>query len=542
MGYLALLVGAVSEQAAVDASTPSGGTLLLIVGLATLVLGLAASALGAWIASRSLRRAREDAATLESAALAAAEKKAAAVIRESEERASERRAASERDLAEAKEAFKEVQGRAHALQASIEQQLDRLGQREQKLDERESSLEAARASLEAAQAAAAAAIAAARAKLSDVAQLPREEARALVLAEAREEAQSAADELALKLIHDAEVRAEERSREILLQSIQRYASETVSENTLKSVKVASEELKGRLIGREGRNIRAIERATGVDIIIDDTPGVVGVSCFDKVRQAVAAESLQKLLADGRIHPARIEEVVESTKKEMEARILRGGGEAAMEAHVRGLHPRILEALGRLGFRTSYGQNVLRHSIEVAFLSQIIADQLGLDGETARRCGLLHDIGKALDQEVSGTHPAIGADFLQRHGEKSEAVLNATAGHHGDIASTTPYTPIVMAADALSGARPGARRDSMEQYVKRLRQLEELALCEKGVQEAFAIQAGREVRVIIDAANSDDAAAHAIAGRIAKRVETEMTFPGEIKVTVLREVRAEALAR
>jgi ribonuclease Y len=227
---------------------------------------------------------------------------------------------------------------------------------------------------------------------------------------------------------------------------------------------------------------------------------------------------------------------------MEQRITKAGEEAALEADVRNLHPRVIEALGRLSFRTSYAQNVLRHSIEVAFLSQMIADQLGLDGRLARRCGLLHDLGKAMDHEMEGGHPAIGRDFLVRHGERNEAVLNAVAGHHGDIPSTTPYTPIVMAADALSGARPGARRESMEQYVKRLQQLEAIAREHAGVTEAFAVQAGREVRVIVDAGSVDDARTRAIADSIAARVEREMTFPGEIKVSVLREVRAEAAAR
>ena len=301
-------------------------------------------------------------------------------------------------------------------------------------------------------------------------------------------------------------------------------------------------MKGRIIGREGRNIRALERATGADILVDDTPGVIAVSCFDPIRRAIAGEALEKLVADGRVHPSRIEEIVETVQRDMQERIAKAGSDAVMEANIRGLHPKIVEAMGRLHFRTSYGQNVLRHSIEVAYLSQVIADQLSLDSELARRCGFLHDIGKAMDHEVEGTHPQIGKDFCQRHGEKADAVLNAIAGHHGDIPSTTAYTPIVMAADAISGARPGARRESMEMYVKRLEQLEAIAKEQRGVDEAHAIQAGREVRVIVDAKGVDDAEAFAISRRIADRIQDEMTFPGEIKVTVLREVRAESLAR
>jgi ribonuclease Y len=255
--------------------------------------------------------------------------------------------------------------------------------------------------------------------------------------------------------------------------------------------------------------------------------------------------LSKLVADGRVHPSRIEEIVEQVRKEMQERIIKHGNDAVMEANIRGLHPKIVEAIGKLHFRTSYGQNVLRHSIEVAYLSQIIADQLGLKGDIARRCGFLHDIGKAMDHEMEGGHPAIGMEFARKYGEKSEAVLNAIGGHHSDIEATTPYTPIVMAADALSGARPGARRESMEMYIKRLEQLEAIAMEQAApgiVTEAHAIQAGREVRVIIDAKRADDAEAFNIARNIAKKVEEEMTFPGEIKVTVLREVRAEAVAR
>ncbi|MDA0802909.1 MAG: ribonuclease Y [Planctomycetota bacterium] len=513
-----------------------------LIGIVMAVLGTGMAITGAWYAARRAKRAELDAKRTEAEVLARAESRAKDCELEAERRASERREKSDRAVEASNATLKEVQERTSALQASIEQRLDKLTQRETRLDDREASLDAARAAVSADAAATQAMTERAKARLDEVAQLTRAQARDQVLAEVRLDAESEAQALTHRVVQEAHAKARDEAREITLHAIQRFAGETVSENTLRTVKIASDDLKGRLIGREGRNIRALERATGADILIDDTPGVIAVSSFDKVRQTIAAEALQKLLADGRIHPTRIEEVVEATRKEIDERILRSGSEAAMEANVRGLHQRVLEALGRLSFRTSYGQNVLRHSIEVAFFSQIIADQLGLNGELARRCGLLHDIGKAMDHEVTGTHPAIGAEFLQRHGEKSDAVINAAAGHHGDIPSTSPYTPIVMAADALSGARPGARRDSMEQYVKRLQQLEAIAMEHTGVQEAFAIQAGREVRVIIDASQSDDAAAFAIAGRIAKRVEEEMTFPGEIKVTVLREVRAEAVAR
>jgi ribonuclease Y len=307
------------------------------------------------------------------------------------------------------------------------------------------------------------------------------------------------------------------------------------------IEIPSDDLKGRIIGREGRNIRAIEKYAGVDLIVDDTPGIIMVSCFDKVRQTVAVEALEQLLADGRIHPGKIEEVIEQKRAEIRERIVKAGDESALEAKVKGLHPKLREAMGKLSFRTSYGQNVLKHSLEVGYLSQIIADQLGLNGRLARRCGFLHDIGKAMDHEHEGGHPKIGMDFAKQYGEK-EPVLNVIGGHHGDIPSTTFYTPIVMAADALSGARPGARRESLENYIKRLTHLQDIAKHFDGVTEAHAIQAGREVRVMVDARKVNDDQAYDIARQIADQVSDEMTFPGEIRVTVLREMRAVEVAR
>jgi ribonuclease Y len=371
--------------------------------------------------------------------------------------------------------------------------------------------------------------------------MSRHDAKELLLKRVEEDARHDVAKVTRKLIEDAENEAKAKAREITLMAIQRYAAEHSSESTVRSVAIPSDDMKGRIIGREGRNIRAIEKATGVDIIVDDTPGVIVVSCFDKVRQAIAVESLERLIADGRMHPTRIEEVVEKVKSEIGEKIMKFGKEAALEVNLRGLHPKVIEAMGKLHYRTSYGQNVLRHSIEVGFLCQIIAEQLGLDGAIARRCGFLHDIGKAMDHEMEGGHPKIGMDFARQFGEK-EPVLNAIGGHHADIPSTSFYTPIVMAADAVSSARPGARRESLEKYVQRLNELQDIALSFKGVNEAHAIQAGREVRVMIDADKVDDDEAYLIAHQIAKRVSEEMTFPGEIRVTVLRETRAIEYAR
>ncbi len=374
-----------------------------------------------------------------------------------------------------------------------------------------------------------------------IAHLSEEDARRESLKLVEQEVQHEAAQLIQREMERAEEEAKDNALKITLQAIQRYASEHTTDNTVTAITITSDDMKGRIIGREGRNIRAFEKATGVDVIVDDTPGVVVVSCFDPIRRAVASQAMLKLLDDGRIHPTRIEEVVEQVEKEIAQSVVRVGKEACIEADVQGLHPKISEMVGRLQYRSSYGQNILRHSLEVAYLCQVMANELGLDGTIARRCGFLHDIGKAMDHEVDGGHPQIGMDFCKKLGEREE-VLNAIGGHHNDIPSTSPYTPIVMAADAISGARPGARRETLDRYVKRLEQLETIATGMKGVKQAYAIQAGREVRVVVDPESVDDANCVYIARDIAKRVSDEMTFPGEIKVTVLREMRTVQYAR
>jgi ribonuclease Y len=493
-------------------------------------------------ADRMIADAKAQAELAADAMRSEAEKKAREVELAAEKSASEKRATLDRESKATQAKLDESLARAAKREETLDKKLESIGQRETKIDAREADLKRQEDELKRANDENERTRTELRGALSKVSGLSREEARELYLTEVREEAAHDGSALRQKLLDEAEREAKGKAREITLMAIQRYAAENVGESTVRSIKITSEDMKGRIIGREGRNIRAIEKATGADILVDDTPGVISVSCFDRVRQAIAAEALQRLVADGRIHPTRIEELVEQTKRDIEEKIVKVGNEAVVEADVRGLHPKVIEALGKMHFRTSYGQNVLRHSVEVAFLSQMIADQLGLNGATARRAGLLHDIGKAMDHEMEGGHPAIGMEFLRKYGEKSEAVLNACGGHHGDIPSTTAYTPIVMAADAISGARPGARRESMEMYIKRLEQLEGIAREQPYVDEAHAIQAGREIRVILNAKKADDATAFQIAEAIAKRVEAEMTFPGEIKVTVLRETRAEAIAR
>ncbi|MFN5853601.1 MAG: ribonuclease Y, partial [Pirellulaceae bacterium] len=335
--------------------------------------------------------------------------------------------------------------------------------------------------------------------------------------------------------------AEQKAQDILLTTMQRYASSQTADSTTSTVDIPTDDMKGRIIGREGRNIRAFEKATGIDIIIDDTPGVVIVSGFDPVRREVARQSLEKLISDGRIHPTRIEEIVAQTEKEIDQYVRKKGMEAAEETNIGGLHEKVLQMLGRLHFRTSYSQNVLRHSVEVAFLSGMMAELVGLDGILARRCGLLHDIGKAADHELEGGHPKIGADLLKRHGEREE-VVHAALGHHDQLVTEYPYTLLVATADACSASRPGARRESLERYIKRMEELEAIARGFPGVEQAYAIQAGRELRVLASSKETDDAAAAKICRDIARAFEQQLTYPGEIKVTVVRESRFTDVAK
>ena len=380
-----------------------------------------------------------------------------------------------------------------------------------------------------------------RAQLLRISGISTEEAKEMLLQRLESEVTHEASNLIERVVNTAKEEATNRAREITLNAIQRYAADHTCDSTISSVDIQNDEMKGRVIGREGRNIRAFEKATGVDVIIDDTPGLVIISAFDPIRREVARISLEKLIQDGRIHPARIEEIVAETKIEVDANVLEIGKSVALEANVNGLNNKMLPYLGRLNFRTSYGQNVLRHSVEVAYLCQVMAEELHLNGDLARRCGLLHDIGKAADHEIEGGHPEIGAELLRKFNERPE-VINAAASHHNDVPATSPYTPLVAAADAMSASRPGARRETLERYIKRLEQLEGIATSFKGIKQAYAIQAGREVRVIVDPEKIDDGEAWHIAREIAQKVEQDLTYPGEIKVTLLREVRCVEYAR
>ncbi|NNM87667.1 MAG: ribonuclease Y [Phycisphaerae bacterium] len=477
--------------------------------------------------------------------LSDAGRKAVDIVRQAEMSARDQavkiKEVSEKELDALREELRTLEQRLLKREDMLDRKLDTLTTKEKNLEGMERSLADRSRNMQAKEQQLDQALDRQKELLIQITNLSMEEARQLLLTRVEAEVRRDMAAMVDKIEEQAREEAKQRSTNIMLQAMQRYAAEVTSEGTTKAVAIPSDDMKGRIIGREGRNIRAFEQATGVDVIIDDTPGVITVNCFDPIRREVARLTMEKLIADGRIHPARIEEIAKLTEKEMENNIRQIGKKATLEANIGGLNPRISEMLGRLHYRTSYGQNVLRHSMEVAFLSQMIADELRLDSALARRAGLLHDIGKAMDHDQEGGHPALGMEFCRKFNEP-EAVLNAIGGHHNDIPATSPYTPIVMAADAISGARPGARRESLERYIKRLQELEAIATSFPGVRQAFAIQAGREVRVIVDPERCDDAAAKLIAREVAKRIQNEMTFPGEIRVTVLREVRAVELAR
>ena len=380
-----------------------------------------------------------------------------------------------------------------------------------------------------------------RQELERISGLTLDQARQQLLQKAEVEIRYEAAQTAKKIEAEARETAERRAREVVALAIQRCAADHTAEVTVSVIPLPNDEMKGRIIGREGRNIRTLESLTGVDFIIDDTPESVTLSSFDPIRREIAKMALEKLLADGRIHPARIEEMVEKAQREIDARIRESGERAAFEAGVHGMHPEELKLLGRLNFRFSYGQNLLQHSIEVALLAGLMASQLDGDADLARRAGLLHDIGKALTHEVEGTHSDIGLDIARRYHEPPE-VLNAIEYHHGDAEATCLEAILVAAADAISASRPGARKETVELYVKRLENLERLATSFPGVERAYAIQAGREIRVLVRPQELDDAAAAVLARDLAKKIEEELEYPGQIKVTVLRETRVVEYAK
>lgn len=438
---------------------------------------------------------------------------------------------------EVRKQTRDLQSRESRLQQreeSVDRRSDSLDKRERQIQSLHSRTEKLNQELETK-------IASANKRLFDIASMSKEEARDIVLDEVRDEC--TAD--AAQIIRDIETRtkaeADRKSREILSVAIQRMAADYTAERTVTSVQIPSDDIKGRIIGREGRNIRSFEQITGVNLIIDDTPETVTLSCFDPVRRETARIALENLIADGRIHPARVEEMFDKASRYVDQQVQEAGEQATFDMGIHDLHPDIVKTLGRLKYRTSYGQNVLQHSLEVATLAGAIASELGLDPITAKRAGLLHDLGKAVDHEVEGSHAVIGADLCRRYGE-NPAIVHAVEAHHADVEPSTVLAVIIQAADAVSAARPGARRESYESYIKRLEKLEEIANAHEGVERTYAMQAGREVRVMVQPDFIDDSKATVLAHDIAKQIEDEMQYPGQIHVVVIRESRSEALAK
>ncbi|MBL0210179.1 MAG: ribonuclease Y [Holophagaceae bacterium] len=481
-----------------------------------------------------------------------AQREADAILKEAELKAKEQALAARQ---EAEKALYERQGALDKQEQRIQSKEDNLDKKtlaldekskgiEQKTKELETATEKRKAELEklqAQQAEAKALVEAQAKKLEEVAGLTREDAKKEIIESLEYTAKMDAAKLIRRIEDEAQEEGMKKARWTIGAAIQRVASDVVSEAAVSSVQLPSDDLKGRIIGREGRNIRAIEKATGCDLIVDDTPETIVVSSFDPIRREVARQAILKLLADGRIHPARIEEVVEKTKLDMDQHLKEVGEAAAIEMGFPDVHPKLHKLLGRLKYRTSYGQNVLDHTKEVAHIAEYMAGEMGCDARLSKRAGLFHDIGKAIDREVEGTHIEIGMELLRKFGEK-ENVIHAMSCHHGDFEPRTVEAMLITAADALSAARPGARREMMETYVKRLEQLEGIANSYKGVQKSFAMQAGREIRIMVDAGQVNDDQAFWIAKDVSKRIEAEMQYPGQIRVTVMRETRATEFAR
>lgn len=431
--------------------------------------------------------------------------------------------------------LRDLERRLSKREDNLERKVDVLNKKEHYIETLERNLAQKRKDINAEQAELERLTEEEKANLHKISQLSREEAEKLLLQRLDHDMEGECAELINRKVTAAREGAERQARKILGIAIQRYAADHCTESVVTSVELPGDDMKGRIIGREGRNIRAFEKATGMDVVVDDTPGVVVISGFDGVRREMARRAMERLVRDGRIHPARIEEVVEQTRQEMDQVIAETGKSAAFDVGIHNLHEREIELLGRLKYRTSYGQNQLMHSVEVAYLAGTMAAELGLNCQLAKRCGLLHDIGKAIDHEVEGTHPELGAD-VARKCKENEEVVAAIGEHHDDVEASSVYTVLVSAADAISSARPGARRETLEKYVKRLQRLEEIAGAFGGVDSAYAIQAGREVRVIVNANKVDDKLSAKMCRDIAKEIEDEMTYPGEVKVTLIRENR------
>lgn len=485
-------------------------------------------------AEKEIGSAEEEAKRIVSEAIKTSEAKKKEAVLEGKDEVHKFRTESEKEISERRKEVQRQERRVQQKEESLDRKLDHMEQREEKVnkklkeaDEKLEEIEALKKSQ--------------FEMLEKISGYTAEQAKSYLLSQLENELVHEKSVKIMEYQEQLKEEADDKARNIISLAIQRLAADQVAEATISVVPLPNDEMKGRIIGREGRNIRAIETLTGVDLIIDDTPEAITLSCFEPVRREVARIALEKLISDGRIHPARIEETVEKARREVDATIKREGERAVLEAGVHNIHPEIVKLLGRLRYRTSYGQNVLNHSLEVSYLAGMMASELGLDPTIAKRAGLLHDIGKSIDHEVEGTHIQIGVDIARKYKE-SDAVIHAIQAHHGDVEAKTIVACLVQAADAISAARPGARRENVENYIKRLQKLEEVASSFDGVDRTFAIQAGREVRVMVKPEVVKDERMVPLAREICKKIEEELEYPGQIKVNIIRESRASDFAK
>ncbi len=515
--------------------------------MAAVLLGAAAMLFIAWwmFARRAAKQVLANARKQAEKSIEDAEREAQSKLKEADLAAKEKllqaRTEFEKASRQRRQELEQVERRLTQKEDTLDKRLDQLGQKEKSVEGREKVVQVKEKDAETRLGELEILAREQRQKLEQIAGLTGQQAKDELIRGMENEARMEAAHIVKRIEDEARESAGKQAQRIIGMAVQRSASDYISETTVSVVMLPSDEMKGRIIGREGRNIRALEMATGVDLIVDDTPEAVILSGFDPFRREVARVALERLIADGRIHPARIEEVVEKVKAEFDQKILGEGEAALLELRIPNMHPELVKLLGRLRYRTSYGQNVLQHSKEVAFLAGAMAAELKVNVHVARRAGILHDVGKAIDREMDGTHLQIGIDLLRKYGE-TEEVVHGMACHHGDYDPQTVEAVLVTAADALSAARPGARREILETYVKRLEKLEEIASSFKGVQKTFAIQAGREVRIIVDSNKLSDEESLWLSKDIAKKIEAELTYPGQIRVTVIRETRAVEYAK
>ncbi|MBI2963678.1 MAG: ribonuclease Y [Deltaproteobacteria bacterium] len=529
-----------------SALSPKGGELSsVVIVVASLVVGALVAFVVDWLRQRNRSAQAEQAQATAAHILEQARKESEVVAKEARVQAKDvlldAQQQAEREVRERRAEIQQTEKRLQNKEEAIEKRLQAIDAREAEYARREGALREREARFGEREKEQTEIARRAEERLEQVAGMTREEARRTLLDTMMAETRHDAARKIRQIEEEAKQEADRKAKKIISIAIERLAGDFVAERTVTVVPIPSDDMKGRIIGREGRNIRAIESATGVDLIVDDTPEAVMVSCHNPIRREIARLALQRLISDGRIHPGRIEEVVRKAEQELDANLREAGQKAIFEVGIHGVHPEIVKLLGMLKFRYSYAQNVLQHSLEAAFICGAMAAELGLNEKQARRAALLHDIGKALTHEVEGSHAIIGAEIARKYGESAK-IVNAIAAHHEEVRAETILAPLVDAADALSGARPGARREVLESYVKRLEDLERISTSFKGVEKAFAVQAGREVRIIVEPAAVDDDQALLLARDIARKIEGEMTYPGQIRVTVIRETRASEVAR